>query len=85
MAPHEDLGERITAVEIKVDRLLEDEKDRSDKLDDLIETIRELRFEMDRYKGFMGAITLILGGIGALAFKYALPLWQWMKGTGKTS
>lgn len=79
-----DIGERLVAVETKVDQLMEDGLTREEKLDNLKETIDELKTsvqefksEIAKYRGFVGGALFVVTGLGVVLMNVFGPLWGW--------
>lgn len=77
--------ERIRALEIRVEQLLEDGLRREEKqeliLEDvkiLLEKLGEVKTEMARQKGFMGAIVWVAAALGTAVYNFAGPIWKWI-------
>ena len=77
--------ERIAALEVHVEQLLEDGLRREEKQDEILTEIRKLRelhdaqkSELDRYKGFFGGAIWCLTAMGFVVMKFAAPIYAWV-------
>lgn len=79
------INERLAVVEVQVEQLIEDGGRREEKQDTILEELKALREELNRYKGFLGGIAFVLSCLGVFFYKFAMPLYNMVmrvKGNG---
>lgn len=80
------IGERVRAVEVHVEQLLEDGLRREEKQEEILvevkklsDTVGAIQDELNKYKGFLGGIIWLATAMGVAIYKLAGPLYEWFK------
>jgi hypothetical protein len=80
--PNAPIGERVAVLEAKTDVALRKLDKLEETSEDTNKNVHSIMLAMAKYKGALGVVTLVAGGIAAVLFAAAQFLVQWVS-TGR--